>query len=118
MLKWLRCQPIFERFSELLIKYREPIINSFVMVEKIGRNGKYKSRLSNGPVESINRKIKDLKRNARGFQNFEHFRNRFFYATRSEPVLNGVKDLTLKLNPQQLMQFRYQTLRINPQTDW
>ena len=72
MLKWLRCQPIFERFSELLIKY--------------------KSRLSNGPVESINRKIKDLKRNARGFQNFEHFRNRFLYATRSEPVLNGVKD--------------------------
>ena len=85
-------QPIFERFSELLIKYREPIINSFVMVEKIGRNRKYKSRLSNGPVESINRKIKDLKRNARGFQNFEHFRNRFLYATRSEPVLNGVKD--------------------------
>lgn len=50
MLKWLRCQPIFERFSELLKKYREPIINSFVMVEKIGRNGKYKSRLSNGPL--------------------------------------------------------------------
>lgn len=82
-------QPIFEDFSDLLIKYKEPIINSFVMVEKLGRNGKYKSRLSNGPIESINRKVKDLKRNGRGFRNFEHFRNRFLYATRSEPVLNG-----------------------------
>ena len=83
-------QSIFENFSNLLIKYREPIINSFVMIEKLGRNGKYKSRLSNGPIESINRKVKDLKRNGRGFRNFEHFRNRFLYATRSDPVLNGV----------------------------
>ena len=47
-------------------------------------------RLSNGPIESINRKIKDLKRLGRGFRNFEHFRNRFLYATRSVPVLNGI----------------------------
>lgn len=85
-------QPIFEHFSTLLVKYKEPIINSFVMVEKIGQNGKYKSRLSNGPIESINRKAKDLKRYGRGFRNFEHFRNRFLYATRSEPVLSGIED--------------------------
>jgi len=84
-------QSIFENFSNLLIKYKEPIINSFVMIEKLGRNGKYKSRLSNGPIESINRKVKDLKKNGRGFRNFEHFRNRFLYATRSDPVLNGVE---------------------------
>lgn len=60
------------------------------MIEKIGKDGTYYSRLSNGPVESINRKVKDLKRNGKGFRNFEHFRNRFLYATRSEPVLNGV----------------------------
>lgn len=82
--------PIFENFSNLLTKYKEPIINSFVMVEKIGKDASYKSRLSNGPVESINRKVKDLRRNGRGFRNFEHFRNRFLYATRSNPTLNGV----------------------------
>jgi len=58
------------------------------MVEKIGNGRIYDSRLSNGPIESINRKIKDLKRLGRGFRNFEHFRNCFLYATRS--VLNGI----------------------------
>ena len=60
------------------------------MVEKIGNGRIYDSRLSNEPIESINRKIKDLKRLGRGFRNFEHFRNRFLYATRSVPVLNGI----------------------------
>ena len=36
------------------------------------------------------RKIKDLKRLGRCYKNFEHFRNRFLYATRNNPVLNGV----------------------------
>lgn len=52
----------------------------------------YESRLSNGPIESINRKVKDLKRMGRGFMNFEHFRNRFLYSARMAPVLNGVSD--------------------------
>ena len=62
------------------------------MVEKIGDGRIYDSRLSNGPIESINRKAKDLKRLGRGFRNFEHFRNRFLYATRSAPVLNAVNE--------------------------
>ncbi len=40
----------------------------------------------------MNRKVKDLRRSGRGFRNFEHFRNRFLYATRKTPVLNGVSD--------------------------
>lgn len=83
---------IFRDFASLLMKYEDPIINSFIMVEKIGNGKIYDSRLSNGPIESINRKVKDLKRLGRGFRNFEHFRNRFLYATRSAPVLNGVAD--------------------------
>lgn len=64
------------------------------MVQKI-KNGKiYDTRLSNGLIESLNRKIKDLKLLGRGFRNFEHFRNRFLYATRSAPVLNGVSNYT------------------------
>ena len=83
---------IFREFASLLEKYQDPIINSFVMVEKIGNGKIYDSRLSNGPIESINRKVKDLKRLGHGFRNFEHFRNRFLYATRAVPVLNGVSD--------------------------
>jgi len=83
---------MFREFSSLLEKFKNPIINSFIMVEKIGPGGIYNSRLSNGPIESINRKVKDLKRLGRGFRNFEHFRNRFLYATRSSPVLNGISE--------------------------
>jgi hypothetical protein len=62
------------------------------MVQKYGPGGIYDSRLSNGPIESLNRKVKDLKRLGRGFSNFEHFRNRFLYAERNRPVLDGRSD--------------------------
>lgn len=83
---------IFRDFASLLEKYEDPIITSFIMTEKIGNGKIYDSRLSNGPIESINRKAKDLKRLGRGYKNFEHFRNRFLYSTRSNPTLNGVSD--------------------------
>ena len=83
---------IFQNFGELLEKYQDFIINSFIMVEKNGAGKIYDSRLSNGPIESINRKIKDLKRIGRGFRNFEHFRNRFLYATRQSPTFNGISE--------------------------
>ena len=83
---------MFRTFAGLLKKYADPIINSFIMVEKVGKGNIYNARLSNGPIESINRKVKDLKRLGRGFSNFDHFRNRFLYATRSAPVLNGITD--------------------------
>ena len=85
-------EDIFVDFAQLLCKYKDPIINSFVMVEKNGAGKLYDSRLSNGPIESLNRKIKDLKRLGRGFRNFEHFRNRFLYAARSNPALYGSSD--------------------------
>lgn len=83
---------IFVSFAQLLVRYKEPIINSFVMVEKQGPGKIYNSRLSNGPIEALNRKVKDLKRLGRGFRNFEHFRNRFLFATRNNPTLDGVED--------------------------
>lgn len=81
---------IFTDFANLLCRYKQPILNSFIMVQKYGPGGLYSSRLSNGPIESLNRKIKDLKRLGRGFRSFEHFRNRFLYATRNKPVLDAV----------------------------
>lgn len=83
---------IFRDFGNLLEKYQDYIINSFIMVEKHGHGKIYESRLSNGSIESINRKVKDLKRLGRGFRNFEHFRNRFLYAARREPILNGTSN--------------------------
>ena len=83
---------IFVEFGNLLIKYEEYILNSFIMVEKYGAGKIYDSRLSNGPIESLNRKVKDLKRLGRGYRNFEHFRNRFLFATRNNPVINGSVD--------------------------
>ena len=83
---------IFIDFGVLLKRYHDPIINSFIMVEHHGNGKIYDSRLSNGPMESLNRKVKDLKRLGRGFRNFEHFRNRFLYGTRNNPILNGSPD--------------------------
>lgn len=79
--------PIFIDFANLLVRNHDYIINSFIMVERHGSGNIYNSRLSNGPIESLNRKIKDLKRLGRGYRNFEHFRARFLYATRNNPVL-------------------------------
>ena len=90
---YLNCgNGIFSEFARHLQKYHDPIINSFVMVSRIGPGGLYDARLSNGPIESINRKVKDLKRMGRGFRNFEHMRNRFLFSTRNNPVINGSSD--------------------------
>lgn len=80
---------IFREFALLLYKHKEYIINSFIMTERVGKGNVYESRLSNGPIESLNRKAKDLKRSGRGYRNFEHLRNRFLFATRSDPALDG-----------------------------
>jgi len=83
---------IFYDFANLLIRFHDYIINSFVMVERHGKGKIYDSRLSNGPIESLKRKVKDLKRLGRGYRNFNHFRTRFLFATRTNPVINGISD--------------------------
>ena len=82
---------IFVSFAGILLKNREYIINSFIMVERMNEQGSFESRLSNGPVESLNRKIKDLRRLGRGFRSFEHFRNRFLFASRSNSPFSAVE---------------------------
>ena len=78
------------RHADLLLAGIAQLIT--VMVEKHGPGKIYSSRLSNGPIELLNRKVKDLKRLGRGYRNFEHFRTRFLFATRDNPVINGVTD--------------------------
>ena len=63
---------IFREFASLTSKVRGPIINSFIMVEKICNGKIYDIRLSSVPVELINRKVKDFHRLGREFRNFEY----------------------------------------------
>ena len=85
----------FADIARSLKKYYEPILNSFIMLERTGSRGPYYSRLSNGPMEGLNRKPKDMKRICRGFDNFEHLRNRFLFAERKNaPVLASPRSIS------------------------
>ena len=73
---------LFRDIADTLDYHFESIINSFIVIERMCSDGTHISRLSNGPIESLNRIVKDMKRNGRGFRNFEHMRNRFLFANR------------------------------------
>ena len=84
---------IFKEFSDLLVKYRKEILNSFLRVESklsIENNEELFRRLSNGPMEGFNRKPKDYKRNSRGISNFYYTRNRILWATRLNPTILAI----------------------------
>lgn len=84
---------IFVEFSQFLKKYSSSIIASFTTVEVSRKTSRevdeYYARLSNGPMESFNRKPKDYKRSARGFSNFDYTRNRILWSTRRNPQYLG-----------------------------
>ena len=50
----------------------------------------HKTYLLNGPMKPFNRKPKDLKRDSRGFSDFNYTRNRILWATRKNPSIKGV----------------------------
>ena len=81
-------------FSEYLDKYKNEIVRSFTVTEVSWRNAtdsdRYYARLSNGPMESFNRKPKDYKRNSRGFSNFDYTRNRILWSTRNHPAIRNM----------------------------
>lgn len=87
-------QSIFRDFALFLRANTDPIVNSFIKV-KVHRKSasgekEYYARLSNGPMESFNRKPKDLKRESRGFSDFDYTRNRILWATRKNPSVKGI----------------------------
>lgn len=89
-------QSIFNHFSYFLKKNSELIINSFTKV-KVHRKSKqeeeFYSRLSNGPMESFNRKPKDYKRNSRGASDFHYTRNRLLWSSRKDAPIKGAPRL-------------------------
>ena len=59
--------------------WKQEIINSFI---RFGDK-----RLSNGPIEGMNNHIKEIKRIAFGYRNFNHFRKRILYMINEEPKI-------------------------------
>ena len=64
--------PEFRSVKRSLKNWRQEIINSFNRVD--GR------RISNGPIESVNARIKLIKFSSNGYANFERFRKRVLYS--------------------------------------
>ena len=92
--------PMFHKIADSLAFHREAIINSFIMVERHLEGEEHIKRLSNGPAEALNRIVKDMKRNGRGYQNFPHLRNRFLFSQRKNAAILGVpKTLEEVSNP-------------------
>ncbi len=74
---------MFVQFAELLEDKKQAILNSFVILPSLGKS----VRLSNGAMESFNRKPKDLRRLSRGINNFEFYRQRILFSERAEKIL-------------------------------
>ena len=66
-----------------MANWREEIINSFRVVD-----GK---RMSNGPMESLNGRLKRLLYDGYGYSNFERFRNRLMYCLNKDEPINFKK---------------------------
>lgn len=90
---------LFNDFSHLLYKFKKSIINSFITFEV--KIGKYKEsklvRLSNGPMEGFNRKVKTLKRNNRGIKNFNKARTRILYSENHDTPFENVNMISPKI---------------------
>jgi Transposase and inactivated derivatives len=71
----------FRRVGKMLNSWSEYIINSFYHVNK--------RRLSNGPIEGMNSKIKTIIKVSNGMRNFHRFRNRCMYSlNKNTPIKN------------------------------
>lgn len=66
----------FNSLLKTLKKWRNEIINSFDNYE-----GK---RISNGPIESVNSRLKLIKRNGNGYRDFERFKKRALYSLNND----------------------------------
>lgn len=87
---------MFREFSNLLKRYREYIINSFIYIEfeEMNNHEVYLRRISNGPMESFNNIPSGLRTQSRGVKDFDYTRARILWSTRKdEPILIIPKSL-------------------------
>lgn len=64
--------PSFRDFGKTLKKWKNEIKNSFIYVNN--------RRFSNGPIESMNSRVKTIIKSANGLRNFHRMRNRIMYS--------------------------------------
>ena len=86
----------FQEFGKLLNHWKNEIKNSFIRVnvrikDKKGNFIIVKKRLSNGPMEGCNSRIKCLIKNANGYRNFDRFRKRVFFSLNKNTPIKGKK---------------------------
>ena len=85
---------IFYNFASFLNTHKQEIIRSFTTMQVCRKTKEevenYYARLSNGLMESFNRKPKDFKRSTRGSSNFDYTRNRILWATRKNPSIRAI----------------------------
>ena len=58
------------------------VLRTFTKFKDYIKNTFHYHQLTNGPIEGINNKIKVLKRNAYGYRNYYHFKNRILLISR------------------------------------
>ena len=84
-------------FGKLLNHWKTEIKNSFITVDTLIKDKKdnlilVKKRLSNGPMEGCNSRIKCIIKNANGYKNFDRFRKRIFFSiNKNTPIKNYKK---------------------------
>lgn len=71
----------FRTFGKLLYHWKKEIKNSFIRYQ-----GK---RLSNGPIEGANSRIKTILKSANGYTNFNRLRNRIMYSLNKDIPIKG-----------------------------
>ena len=87
----------FQEFGKLLNHWKVEIKNSFIKVDVRvkDKKGNYiivKKRLSNGPMEGCNSRIKCIIKNANGYRNFDRFRKRVFFSlNKNTPIKSKQK---------------------------
>lgn len=83
-----------EELDELIYKFTNSHLEEYRIFGKMLRRWKkeIKKRLSNGPMEGTNSRLKCIIKNVNGYRNFNRFRNRCFFAiNKNEPILGNPK---------------------------
>ena len=87
----------FQVFGKLINHWKTEIKNSFIRINfytknKNGELAFIKKRLSNGPMEGSNSRIKCIIKNANGYKNFDRFRKRILFSiNKNAPIKNYKK---------------------------
>lgn len=85
----------FREFGKLLHHWRNEIKNSFIKMDayttnkKTNENISIKKRLSNGPMEGCNSRIKCIIKNANGYRNFDRFRKRVLFSINKDTPIRS-----------------------------